>query len=266
MNHLRGSIREHLLINSKPLTPWEDIGLLIDNFFSNSYIQQAPKPGSSNMVQQDDINVIRRKGKGKSKGKGKNKPSSASPFAKEKGRASTTTKVKTSAKVKVRTTTTTGATTTTTAATTIEAANGRPHGTTTTTTKEKEEEEEKGKGKIYCGICHTFGTLNITVLQQHQPIFSKHYHHLISSMTSTIQIWICQLLIFLKTNYQSSTGMVSCNQEFHSRQHYLMLLVRQHQRQQGVSTLLAQWSMTSASLSMSTSSTIWTGIHGAIPE
>ena len=41
MNHLRGSIREHLLINSKPLTPWEDIRLLIDNFFSNSYIQQA---------------------------------------------------------------------------------------------------------------------------------------------------------------------------------------------------------------------------------
>ena len=25
MNHLRGSIREHLLINSKHLTPWEDI-------------------------------------------------------------------------------------------------------------------------------------------------------------------------------------------------------------------------------------------------
>ena len=36
MNHLRGSIREHLLISSKPLTPWEDIRLLIDNFFSNS--------------------------------------------------------------------------------------------------------------------------------------------------------------------------------------------------------------------------------------
>ena len=41
MNHLRGSIREHLLINSKPLTPWEDIRLQIDNFFSNSYTQQA---------------------------------------------------------------------------------------------------------------------------------------------------------------------------------------------------------------------------------
>ena len=38
MNHLRGSIREHLLINSKPLTPWADIRLLIDNFFSNNYI------------------------------------------------------------------------------------------------------------------------------------------------------------------------------------------------------------------------------------
>ena len=47
MNHLRGSIREHLLINSKPLTPWEDIRLLIDNFFSNSYIQQASRPGST---------------------------------------------------------------------------------------------------------------------------------------------------------------------------------------------------------------------------
>ena len=50
MNHLRGSIREHLLINSKPLTPWEDIRLLIDNFFSNSYIQQASRPGSTNII------------------------------------------------------------------------------------------------------------------------------------------------------------------------------------------------------------------------
>ena len=70
MNHLRGSIREHLLINSKPLTPWEDIRLLIDNFFSNSYIQQASRPGNINNVQQDDINFIKKKGKGKSKGKG----------------------------------------------------------------------------------------------------------------------------------------------------------------------------------------------------
>ena len=70
MNHLRGSIREHLLINSKPLTPWEDIRLLIDNFFSNSYIQQASRPGSTNNIQQDDINFIKKKGKGKSKGKG----------------------------------------------------------------------------------------------------------------------------------------------------------------------------------------------------
>ena len=60
VNHLHSSIHEHLLINSKPLTPWEDIRLLIDNFFSNSYIQQASRPGSNNMVQQDDINVIRR--------------------------------------------------------------------------------------------------------------------------------------------------------------------------------------------------------------
>ena len=70
MNHLRGSIREHLLINSKPLTPWEDIRLLIDNFFSNSYIQQASKPGTNNMVQQDDINVIRRKRKRQKQRKG----------------------------------------------------------------------------------------------------------------------------------------------------------------------------------------------------
>ena len=77
MNHLRGSIREHLLINSKPLTPWEDIRLLIDNFFSNSYIQQASRPGSTNNIQQDDINFIKKKGKGKSKGKDKSKPSSS---------------------------------------------------------------------------------------------------------------------------------------------------------------------------------------------
>ena len=62
MNHLRGSIREHLLINSKPLTPWEDIRLLIDNFFSNSYIQQASRPGSTNNIQQDDINFIKEEG------------------------------------------------------------------------------------------------------------------------------------------------------------------------------------------------------------
>ena len=36
MNHLHGSMNEHLLINSKPLTPWEDIRLPVDNFFSNS--------------------------------------------------------------------------------------------------------------------------------------------------------------------------------------------------------------------------------------
>ena len=78
INHLRGSICADLLISSKPLTPWEDIRLLINNFFSNSYIQQASKPGTNNRVQQDDdINVIRRTGKGKNRGKGKNKPSSA---------------------------------------------------------------------------------------------------------------------------------------------------------------------------------------------
>ena len=70
MTHLRGSIREHLLINSKPLTPWEDIRLLIDNFFSNSYIQQASRPGSTNLVQQDDVNFIREERKRKRQRKG----------------------------------------------------------------------------------------------------------------------------------------------------------------------------------------------------
>ena len=59
-----------------------------DNLFSNSYIQQASKPGANNMVQQDDINVIRRKGKGKGKGKskGKGKPSTSFPKGKGKGK------------------------------------------------------------------------------------------------------------------------------------------------------------------------------------
>ena len=88
MSHLRGSIREHLLINSKPLTPWEDIKLLVDNYFSNSYSQQASRPAANNMVQQDDINVIKKKGKekkGKGKGKGKSSPS-ASSLPKVKGK------------------------------------------------------------------------------------------------------------------------------------------------------------------------------------
>ena len=152
MNHLHGSIREHLLINSKPLTPWEDIRLLIDNFFSNSYSRHhdlAAPTSSSKMT----LTSSRRRVKEMAKGRAKVSPHH--PLQKEKER----TKVRTSAKVKIKvrttttTTTTTAATTTTTTtattttttttqATTTGIIHGSHHGTTTTSTKEEEKEKE----------------------------------------------------------------------------------------------------------------------------
>ena len=84
-NHLCGSIREPLLLNSKILTLGEGVRSLMDNFFSNNYIQQ-PSQQSNHMVQQADVNASRRqrKANGRPKGKGKRKPTSSPSKGKNK--------------------------------------------------------------------------------------------------------------------------------------------------------------------------------------
>ena len=193
------------------------------------------------------------KGQNNSKGKGKGKNNNNN---------SNTTTTTTTTTTTITTATATGATTTT-AATTTGAINGRHHGaatTTTTTTKEKGEEEEimeRAKERSPLPSARSLDILHRSATTTSTPtMFSKHYPpHQQYDLNN--QIWICQLNIFLETSFQSSIGMVSFNQEFHSQQHHHMLQVSQH-RQRGMSTHLGQWSMTSASLSLSTSSTTWT--------
>ena len=67
MNHLREAIQQRLLLKSTPITPWEEVRsvrTLINNFFSNNYIQQAtPQQHLATRRRQHHHMMIRRKAK-----------------------------------------------------------------------------------------------------------------------------------------------------------------------------------------------------------
>ena len=135
MNHLRESFREHLLINSKPLTTMRGHQvvprqLLLQELHPASIMTRHRQHGAAKGHQPH--HEERKRSKGKGKGKGKPPPSSS--FPKGNGKK-TTTKGTTTAKVKVKvsTTTTTIGTARATTTTTTGANNGRQDGTTTTT-------------------------------------------------------------------------------------------------------------------------------------
>ena len=269
MNHLRGSIREHLLINSKPLTPWEDIRLLIDNFFSNSYIQQASRPGSTNIVSARRHHFIKKKGKGKRQGTGKGKPSSS--FAKGKGKNKGQNISKGKGKGKnnnyyyynnsywnnsnYNNNDNIGYTNWN------NSCQSSWNNKTTIAAKEEEEEKEiKAEAKARTSSvpsARSSGILHLRATTTTPTMFSKHYLLLINNTTSTARI------LDTPFSHLPQDQLPVINQEWTTHIRSAILTApsyapSQSASSQDTSVHLVQWSTTSAILSLSTSLTTWT--------